>query len=231
MTRIKCPGQDTMFWRPGDIFDVTCSKCGHSVEFFKDDASRRCPGCGNRIVNPRLSLGCAQWCEHAKECLGFDPKELQVENELEDMALVAQIMDALKKEFRDAQKRITHAIMVLENAKEFLREEGANPRVVLAAALLHDLKEASAKRIMKELDLDEDTVDHVCRIIGNLQSEKEMDSKEAIIVGDAVQLANLEKEFAGIEGEELAEKIENTFKTETGKQKACELLARTGQGG
>jgi predicted RNA-binding Zn-ribbon protein involved in translation (DUF1610 family) len=231
MTRINCPGQDTMFWRPGDIFDVACSKCGNIVEFFKDDASRRCPRCGNRIINLRLSLGCAQWCEHAKECLGFDPKELQVENDVEDVALVDQIIKALKKEFRDAQKSITRAIMVLEKAKELLREEDANPRVVLSAALLYNLKDTEAERIMKELDLDEDTIDHVCRIIGSLQSEKEMDSKEASMVGDAVRLVSLKEERAGIEREALVKKIEDTFRTKTGKQKAYELLARTDQGG
>jgi len=73
MTRAQCPGQDTRYWRPGDIFNVTCAACGKDVEFFKDDAKRRCGTCGAEIRNPRLSAGCAGWCEHAKECLGYDP--------------------------------------------------------------------------------------------------------------------------------------------------------------
>ena len=79
MTKVKCPGQDTRFWRPGDIFEIKCSRCGRMVEFFKDEASRRCPGCGKRIYNPRLTLGCAQWCPHAKECLGFEPGSAEPE--------------------------------------------------------------------------------------------------------------------------------------------------------
>ena len=75
MRRIKCPGQDSRFWRPEDVFEVECGECGSLVEFFKDDAGRRCPTCGRRITNPRLSLGCAQWCQYAKECLGYDPKK------------------------------------------------------------------------------------------------------------------------------------------------------------
>ncbi len=70
MTKMKCPGQDTRFWSPDDICEFPCKSCGAVVEFFKDDVTRHCPGCGRRIVNPRVQLGCAEWCEHAEECLG-----------------------------------------------------------------------------------------------------------------------------------------------------------------
>jgi len=76
-----CPGQDTAFWRPSDIFEVPCSQCGYELEFFKDDVSRRCTRCGGQEPNPKLILGCAQWCEHAKECLGwatYDSKEVLI---------------------------------------------------------------------------------------------------------------------------------------------------------
>ncbi|MHC4599829.1 MAG: HD domain-containing protein, partial [Planctomycetota bacterium] len=68
-----CPGQDTRFWRPEDIFELDCGACGHAIEFFKDDVYRRCSACGRRVENPKFNLGCAQWCEHAKDCLGYDP--------------------------------------------------------------------------------------------------------------------------------------------------------------
>ena len=34
---MKCPGQDTLYWKPGAIFEAKCPKCGKEVEFFKDD--------------------------------------------------------------------------------------------------------------------------------------------------------------------------------------------------
>jgi len=58
---MKCPGQDMRFWKPGDIFDTQCPKCGRKVEFFRDEVRRKC-GCGHEIVNPKLDFGCAQWC-------------------------------------------------------------------------------------------------------------------------------------------------------------------------
>ncbi|NQT88450.1 hypothetical protein HQ560_16910 [bacterium] len=76
MTKMKCPGQDTRFWTPDDICEAPCKFCGAAVEFFKDDVRRNCPGCGRRIVNPRVQLGCAEWCEHADECLGAEAPEV-----------------------------------------------------------------------------------------------------------------------------------------------------------
>ena len=122
MSKIVCPGQDTRFWSKGDIFEVACSGCGYAIEFFKDDAGRRCPQCGARVANPRLSLGCAQWCEHAEKCLGFDPKSVEIE-EYPEESLADKLVEAVKAELEGDQRRITHALLVLEAAQEILRHE------------------------------------------------------------------------------------------------------------
>ena len=72
---MKCPGQDTRYWRPGDVFEVACTSCGRPVEFFKDDLSRKCPECGARFRNPRIDLGCAEWCPYASECVDYYPED------------------------------------------------------------------------------------------------------------------------------------------------------------
>lgn len=70
MPAFRCPGQDTRFWKPEDIFEAQCPHCGASIEFWKDDHRRKCRGCGEDVHNPKLDLGCAKWCEYAEECLG-----------------------------------------------------------------------------------------------------------------------------------------------------------------
>lgn len=67
---MKCPGQDTQYWKPGDIFDVECPTCGKPVEFFKDEATRKCRGCGTKVFNPKMDWGCANHCRYAEACLG-----------------------------------------------------------------------------------------------------------------------------------------------------------------
>ena len=75
---MKCPGQDTRYWKPGDIFSLDCPNCGATIEFFKDEPRRRCKGCKKIVPNPKINLGCVEWCEYAEQCVGPDMlKELQ----------------------------------------------------------------------------------------------------------------------------------------------------------
>lgn len=72
-TRPRCPGQDTRFWKPEDIFTINCQHCGNEMEFFKDEPFLNCRKCGNEVKNPRIDLGCAKWCKFADQCLGRTP--------------------------------------------------------------------------------------------------------------------------------------------------------------
>jgi Zn ribbon nucleic-acid-binding protein len=68
----KCPGQDTQQWRFDALYEVSCKKCGHRMEFFKDDLKRRCKKCGTLVFNDRMDLGCLAWCPMAEMCMGPD---------------------------------------------------------------------------------------------------------------------------------------------------------------
>ena len=72
MAAMQCPGQNPQFWKPEDIFVLKCPCCGTEIEFWKDDPTRVCDKCHSEVRNPRIDLGCAKWCKHAKECLGTD---------------------------------------------------------------------------------------------------------------------------------------------------------------
>ncbi len=66
---VRCPGQDQRFWKPEDIFDVNCPGCNKAVEFFKDEPKLKCRNCRQVVVNPKIDLGCAEWCQYAEQCL------------------------------------------------------------------------------------------------------------------------------------------------------------------
>lgn len=158
--------------------------------------------------------------------------------------MLEQLIEAVKREFGDDQRRITHSLAVLKWAQELLRQEEAEPGVVLAAALLHDIgiqqaerKHGSsagiyqeregppiARRIMKRLDMDEETIDHVCRIVANHHTAGDIDTPEFRILWDADWLVNLPDEFRHADRDELSRRIEKIFKTRAGKQKAYELF-------
>jgi hypothetical protein len=65
---VKCPGQDTRYWKGDDIFEITCPHCDNKVEFFKDDSSRKCKECENVVFNPKIKTDCFQYCKFADQC-------------------------------------------------------------------------------------------------------------------------------------------------------------------
>ena len=73
---MKCPGQDSRYWSGDDVFETPCPRCGHILEFFKDDSQRRCSQCGHRLLNPKMDFGCASYCPYAEQCLGSLPPEM-----------------------------------------------------------------------------------------------------------------------------------------------------------
>lgn len=245
-----CPGQDTRYWRPEDVFDITCQECGGTVEFFKTDGARRCPGCGTRVQNPRMSLGCAQWCDHAKECLGFDPGELHLEGTREG-SLVDRLIQALRQELEESLDQVSHALLVLEHARELLTETstdtGIDPQVVLAAAALHDVGMARAirvhnstdarfheaegrpiaRRLLESLEFKEEATDHVCKIVGSHHSADEVDSLEFHIVCDADRLVEMPENLVGQSEERLRDIIGQVFRTEAGRQAALRAVTRS----
>lgn len=237
-----CPGQDTRFWRPGDIFEVPCGSCGAGVEFFKDDVYRRCASCGRRVENPKFNLGCAQWCEHAKECLGYDPKETEVEGEGGE-SLVDRLVDLLKAELAGDAARFARAVRALEYAREILKAEKADAKVSLLAALLHEVGVAEAdrreggsgeggrpplaRRLLEEAGVHWSVVDRVCRLVGCGHSADGLDTPEARVSWDADTLAALREKGEEPGPEDVEAFVEKRFATKAGRELARLELSRS----
>ncbi|HJO93491.1 MAG TPA: hypothetical protein QF753_08840 [Victivallales bacterium] len=77
---MKCPGQNSIYWKFDSIYEVNCPECNKAIEFFKDDIKRRCPECGFLVLNPKINFGCASHCKFAEQCLGDSIKEFLPEN-------------------------------------------------------------------------------------------------------------------------------------------------------
>ena len=111
----RCPGQDQRFWKPDDIFEAECPHCGSSIEFWKDEPSLRCPQCKNLVVNPKLDLGCATWCQHAEQCLG-------TLSDLDDILCKRLIREA-KEHFGRDERRVDRTLRIFRNAQEIMTVE------------------------------------------------------------------------------------------------------------
>jgi len=233
---VRCPGQDQRYWKPDDIFEVPCTSCGHSIEFFKDEPKLKCRKCGSMVANPKIDMGCAEWCQYAEQCLGISAaKRTGVVRD--------RLIEEIEHVFGDDRKRIEHALAVLNYADRIQAVEGGDPLVVRAAALLHDIgihqaerKHGSAagkyqeiegppiaREILSKCDIEPEAVEHVCRIIANHHSAKDIDTMEFRIIWDADWLANIPADFPDAGPEKLKDIIEKTFKTHEGR-KAAERL-------
>ena len=227
---MRCPGQDTRYWQGDAAFEVPCPKCGRSVELFKDESSARCTQCGHRFGNPRLDLQCAQWCAHAKECLGFLPDDPAAAN-LGEGALASLLLRAVKEAFPDDQTRITRALVVFGHTKELASKEGGDPRVILAAALLRDVDPSPQdpvsapapvqrpRHILQEIGLPEDVIEQACQTIDQLRSGQPSDTIAWKVVHDAYRLADMASEDYS-DPEQVENIIAKQLTTEAARQRA-----------
>ncbi len=176
---MKCPGQDTRYWKEDAIFEVKCPECGTPVEFFKDDTARTCPGCGKRLPNPRLDFGCAAYCPYAEQCLGSLPPELKEKQQLVFKERIrAEILQR-----KQGDDWFTQRLLKREGFAEALAlEEGAKLAVVLTAAYLWDWPREEIPSLLKELNTPKELREAVWETLTQEQG------KEALLLADAEAL-------------------------------------------
>jgi len=242
---MKCPGQDTRYWKPGAIIEARCPKCGTEVEFFKDDTTRRCGKCGHKFLNPSLDFGCASYCQYAEQCIGNLPPELiaQKEDLLKDRVAIE-----MKRYFKNDFKRIGHASRVARYAEKIGKEERGNLAVILTAAYLHDIgiKESErkyqstaaryqeeegppvARDILERLGAKTELVDEVCDIVGHHHHPRPEETTNFTCIYDADLLTNMEEaqKESPTDPDKLAKRVNDLFMTASGKKLAAEVLLR-----
>ena len=243
---MKCPGQDTQYWNPDAIFETKCPECDHPMEFFKDDATRRCPGCKEKIVNPKMDFGCASYCQFAEECLGSLPEEFVAKREdLFKDRLAVEVKRYLGTDF----KHIAKTVKVANFAEKIGKEEKANLPVVLSAAYLSDIgakntleKHGStkpediakenpkvAKELMEKLGAKEELISEVTDIIGHHDRPGKDDNLSRKVLHDADMLTHMVtcEGKNGVDNKEFSAKLDKLFLTPAGNKLAKELLIET----
>jgi Zn ribbon nucleic-acid-binding protein len=230
---VKCPGQDTRYWKPNDVYSVECPKCGQPVEFFKDDIRRRCKKCSHMFINPRLNLGCARWCQYADQCVGALGKD-----EFKEIITLA-----MKEHCSGDKERIDNALKVLRFVEDILECEEGNPKVVIAAGILYDIglhevekeperaKESdqennnlpTVRGILERSGSKAEVIEEVCQIIENYHHPENINTLNGKIVYDAVRLVNGGLKYDAEDKEHLKKIINEGFFTATGKRVAEEL--------
>jgi hypothetical protein len=227
---MKCPGQDTQFWNAGAIFEAPCPQCGRTVEFFKDDTTRKCGGCGHRFVNPKMDFGCAAYCQFAAQCLGDLPPELvaQKEDLFKDRVAIA-----VKRQLKTDFKRIGRAARRARHAELMVGIEKGRLAPVIIAAYVWDLDPADqpdagrpeARTLLEGLQAPPPLVDKVCAILkGQAPPESDV-ARDHALVADAAAIAEVEEQGRQEDKESLAySTIQTTLRSEGGKAYARKVF-------
>ena len=232
---MKCPGQDRGNWTGDPVREAPCPECGAAVEIFRDEGAGHCPRCGHQFLALAADFGCAQWCSVAKECLGFAPDRQSQPGSAEGV-LAARLIQRVERVCKNDPARIAHALRVFQFAKELVREEGGDPRVVLCASLLlstgafesdgaENANEGptyrrEAREILRQMNLDEVTQARVCQIMLAARGGQDLDAIELRVVCDSDQLAKLAVRYFAGTHDELEDMIQASLRTETGRRKA-----------
>jgi HD superfamily phosphodiesterase len=190
-----------------------------------------------------MDFGCASYCQFAEQCIGTLPPEVvaQQENLLKDRIAVE-----MKRYFKTDFKRIGHATRVARYAEQIGKSERGNLAVILAAAYLHDIGIHEAERkynstaakyqekegpeiarsIMIKLGAKEELIEEVCDIIGHHHHPRNEETLNFKVLYDADLITNLEEKHKknSMETERLNRIIDKSFLTESGRQKAREVL-------
>jgi HD superfamily phosphohydrolase YqeK len=240
---MQCPGQDSRYWSGDDIFETKCPKCGHGLEFFKDDAKRKCKGCGFEMLNPHINFGCAEYCPHAEQCLGSLPEGLRPTGRAQ--TLKDRVSAAMQDYFSEDTKRIRHAEAVADFAEQINKYEHGDPAVVMACGYLHDIgiknrsevvpeakdQSAAAKQqhidgppvarmLLESLDVEPVIIDEVCDIIGHHHTPRANESINFQVVYDADFIVHLDDDQPKSQHskEKIMNMISQAMLTESGKK-------------
>jgi hypothetical protein len=189
---MKCPGQDMKYWKEGAIFDVQCPKCKNTVEFYKDDTSRKCNNCGHRFVNPKMDFGCASYCQYAEQCLGTLPEEFagKKDNLLKDKVAVE-----MKRFFQTDFKRIRQAVATAQLAENIGKAEGGNLAILLCASYLHGMNTGETQGILKKVGAGEPMIKEIIEIQQQAGTVSASASLQAKIMHDVLILRYLQEEI------------------------------------
>jgi hypothetical protein len=158
-------------------------------------------------------------------------------------SMVERLIAEMVKVFGDDVRRINHAMAVLWHAQRIRHAEGGDAMVVEAAAILHDIGIHEAERkhgsaageyqelegppiaaaILEKLGIGGERAEHVCCIVGNHHSARDIDSAEFNCIWDADWIVNIPEECSTMNGVKLASFIEGVLRTRAGKETARKL--------
>lgn len=148
------------------------------------------------------------------------------------------ILEIMRHYLGNDERRKNHAQAVFDYAIRIQAAEGGDNQVVQAAAALHDIGIHEAERkynspagnyqeiegppiardLLSAFDLPEEKIEHICKIIANHHSAKDIDTIEFRCIWDADWLVNIPDELDLNDKDKINKIVNKVLKTKTGRE-------------
>lgn len=231
---MKCPGQDRAYWHGERVFEVPCVRCGGTVEFFRDEVSRRCGRCSTRLNNPRVALDCATWCDQAESCTGLSRSRITAIGQ-GSTALAGKLIEALEEMIPEEPDRVHRALLVFQHARELAPAATLAPVTLLSAALLLELSGflgtgkgtpagfAACREVLARAQFNDDAIAAVTSLIADFSQDRFSPRPEIQLLNDCVLLAEMSHAHPS-NREDLERQIQEQLRTEAARAWARTLF-------
>jgi hypothetical protein len=121
------------------------------------------------FYNPKIALGCAEWCQYAEKCVPDLVKAKKAAQNFKDL-----LSEMAKSHLAGDPAAWERTAKGVAYAQELLKAEGGDPKVVLATVLLHRVGPDKVREFLAELETEPEIVDAVVELLVGQGAERDL---------------------------------------------------------
>jgi hypothetical protein len=121
------------------------------------------------FYNPKIELGCAEWCQYAEKCVPDLVRAKKATQNFKEL-----LSEMVKFHLEGDPMGWDRTAKGLAYAQDLLKAEGGDPKVVLATVLLHRVAPDKAREFLAELETEAEIVDAVLELLAGQGAERDL---------------------------------------------------------
>jgi hypothetical protein len=121
------------------------------------------------FYNPKIELGCAEWCQYAEKCVPDLVKAKKAAQNFKEM-----LSERAKSHLSGDPAAWDRTAKGVAYALDLLKAEGGDPKVVLATVLLHRVEPDKAREFLAELETEPEIIEAVLELLTGRGAERDL---------------------------------------------------------
>ena len=121
------------------------------------------------FYNPKIELGCAEWCQYAEKCVPDLVRAKKAAQNFKEL-----LSEMVKSHLEGDPAAWDRTAKGVKYAQDLLKAEGGDPKVVLAAVLLHRVEPDQAREFLSELETEPEIVEAVAELLAGQGAARDL---------------------------------------------------------